>query len=831
MLVLVTAVAEAGQGITVGAQLEPPLLDPTASAAAAIGEVVFPTVFEGLVQLGPDGGVEPLLARSWEISPDGLTYRFHLRSGVHFQDGAAFDADTVRFSLERAIGPGSTNPQKPLLACIDRVAVIDPETVDLDLNHPCFGLLQVLGWSAAVMVSPASAVENRSHPVGTGPFRFGSWRRGVAVDLVRNPDYWGPAPHLDRVSVRFIADPNAALDALATGDVDAFAALPAPESIARLRRDPRFTVAVEPSEAKTILAINNRAGPLADLRVRRALAFAIDRQAIIDAAMFGLGTPIGSHFAPTERGYVDLTGRYPHDPAKARALLAEAGYTGGLDLTLKLPPLAYARRSGEVVAAELAEIGVRVTLVPMEWVPWLDQVFGHHDFDLTIVAHVEPMDFGIYGRPDYYFGYRNPAFNALLDALDREGDETRRLDLLGDIQRQIAEDSVNVFLFDYPRLAVWDRRIGDLWAPTPVRSFDFGRARVDGGGSGDEPGTEATGHWIGAGLAVAGVLCLGLLGLAGPVFALRRLLTLLLTLAVASILVFALIQLAPGDPARFILGMNADPAALVALRAQLGLDQSFATRYLAWIGGLLVGDFGTSWTYHVPVGSLILERLALSLPLTLYALALSTTLALGLGLGAVLWRRTWVGRVLGGVMALGIAVPNFWVGILLVALFGVGLHWFSAGGFAGWQAGPIAALRSLTLPAIALALPQAAILARVLAGELSGALHQDYFRTARAKGLTVFQALFRHALPNALLPVLTILGMQFSFLLAGGVLVENAFFLPGLGRLVFQAITQRDLLVVEGAAMVMVFQVILVTLLADLACAAADPRLRRGSPP
>ena len=830
LLLLGPGLASARDAVTLGSQLEPPGLDPTLSAAAAIGEVTFPTIYEGLVHLGPGGTVEPGLAMGWETAPDGLTYSFHLRAGVRFHDGSAFDAEAVRFSLTRILDAGSRNPQKPLFTCVRSVEIADPLTVTLQLSRPCSGLLSALGLSAAIMVSPKSAAGDATNPIGTGPFRFESWRRGDAVTLRRNPDYWGEAPKLDRVTYRFIADPNAALDALSAGDVDAFAAFPAPESITRLSRDARFSVEVAPSEAKTILAINNRRKPFDDIRVRRALAAAIDRRAIIDAAMFGFGTPIGSHYAPVEPGYVDLTGLSPYDPAKAKALLAEAGYPQGFHATLRLPPLSYARRSGEIVAAELAEIGITVDLVPMEWAPWLDQVFGQHDFDLTIVAHVEPMDYGIYARDNYYFGYAAPGFKALLDRLDAAQDPAQRLTLLGDVQRMIAEDAVNVFLFDFPALGVRDKRLEDLWYRTPVQAVDLVHAHWTGAAADTATAAAAgngAGHWLAIALVAGGAFGGGLLlRRAGPLRTLGRIASLGLTLLIASAVIFAVIQLAPGDPARFMLGMNADPTALASLRAELGLDQPLPLRYLTWLGHLLTGDFGTSWTYRQPVGRLILERLQVSLPLTLYALMISTALALALGLAAVQWRGSWVGKVLAALAQLGVAVPNFWAGILLVTIFAIGLRWFSGGGFAGWDAGPVAALKSLTLPAIALALPQAAILARVLRAALLEALGQDYLRTARAKGLSEGQALRRHALPNSLLPVLTILGLQFSFLLAGGVLIENVFFLPGLGRLVFEAIAQRDLIVVESVSIVLVFQVILVTLLADLASAAVDPRLR-----
>ncbi|MCU0912135.1 MAG: ABC transporter permease [Rhodobacteraceae bacterium] len=310
-------------------------------------------------------------------------------------------------------------------------------------------------------------------------------------------------------------------------------------------------------------------------------------------------------------------------------------------------------------------------------------------------------------------------------------------------------------------------------------------------------------------------------------FAFSRLLSLGLSLAVASLVIFLVIEVIPGDPASFMLGLNASPDTVAALRAELGLEGGLVERYLSWAGGMLTGDFGTSYTYRVPVAQLVIDRLGVSLPLALYALALSTAIALPVGIAAAAWR----GRAPDyGIMAatqLGIAVPNFWFGMLLVTVFAVGLGWFGAGGFPGWEAGLWPGLKALTLPAVALALPQASILARVLRSALIETLGQDYIRTARAKGLTEGQALRRHALRNALIPVLTILGLQFSFLLAGAIIIENVFFLPGLGRLIFQGITQRDLIVVESVTMLLVAAVIVVTFLVDIAYAWADPRLRR----
>ncbi|MFO8126833.1 ABC transporter permease [Yoonia sp.] len=304
-----------------------------------------------------------------------------------------------------------------------------------------------------------------------------------------------------------------------------------------------------------------------------------------------------------------------------------------------------------------------------------------------------------------------------------------------------------------------------------------------------------------------------------------RLTSLIISLIVASIVIFAVIEVIPGDPAAFMLGVNARPDTIAALRAEMGLDQPLITRYLDWVFGLLRGDFGQSWTYKTPVSDLISDRIWVSLPLAIYALILSTIIAFPAGIYAASRRGSAGDVTIMGATQLGVAIPNFWFAMILVLVFAINLRWFSAGGFPGWN-DPLRAIKSLTLPAIALALPQAAILARVMRSSLLDMLGEDFIRTARAKGLSRRQALWKHAVRNALIPVLTIIGLQFSFLLAGGIIIEQVFFLPGLGRLIFQSISARDLIVVESVVMLLVFTVIVVNFLVDLAYAAVDPRLR-----
>jgi peptide/nickel transport system permease protein len=314
------------------------------------------------------------------------------------------------------------------------------------------------------------------------------------------------------------------------------------------------------------------------------------------------------------------------------------------------------------------------------------------------------------------------------------------------------------------------------------------------------------------------------------IYLLKRLASFVLTLAVASAVVFVVLELLPGNAAELMLGNTATPEALAALRAKLGLDQPPLARYLQWVGGLLQGETATSVSYDTPTAELIVQRLRVSLPLALLAMALTVTLALGLGVYAASRHRR-LGDV--GVMTLsqlGIAIPSFWFAILLILVFAVQLQWVSAGGFPGWTedegGSPAQALAALVLPAVSLALVQAAILARVTRSAVLDVLREDFMRTARAKGLSRRQALWRHGLGNALLPVLTVAGLQFANLVTGTIVVENVFVLPGIGRLVFQAIANRDLVVVRDVVMLLAAVVVAVNLLVDLAAAALDPRLR-----
>ena len=462
--------------ISIGMVLEPPNLDPTAGAAAAIDEVVYANVFEGLTRFGPDGSVKPGLAASWEISADGTVYTFTLHPGVTFHDGSTLTAADAVFSLDRARAEGSTNAQRALFANIVSAEAVDDLTLRVTLDGPDGAFLFDMAWGDAVIVAPETAETNATNPVGTGPFRFANRIEGDRIDLVRNDAYWGAPVALEAATFRFISDPNAAFAAMMAGDVDAFPNFPAPETLAQFAADPRFSVIVGSTEGETILAMNNAQAPLDDIRIRKAIAHAINRQDIIDGAMFGYGTPIGTHFAPHNPNYVDLTGLSAHDPDAARALLAEAA-PAGLTLRLALPPPAYARRGGEIIAAQLRAVGIETTITNLEWAQWLEQVFNGNDFDLTIVSHTEPMDIGIYARPDYYFQYGRPDFIALNETLATTSDPAARAGLMAQMQEMIAGDYVNGYLFQLAKTGVANAAIEGLWENSPTQANDLTSVR------------------------------------------------------------------------------------------------------------------------------------------------------------------------------------------------------------------------------------------------------------------------------------------------------------------------------------------------------------------
>lgn len=448
--------------------LEPsPGLDPTGGAASSISEVTLYNIYETLTKINSDGSVTPLLAESWEVSPDLKTYTFKLRKGVKFHNGEPFNAQAVKFSYDRAAGEKSTNKDKRTFAALTTQVVDDYTVVILTKEiDPDFPFL--LGQGTAIIVEPKSADGNATKPTGTGPYRLENWVRGSSVTLTKWDGYRNAANvKLKKVTFRFIPDPAAQVAALLAGDVDVFPRV-TPRSVEQFKGNPKFQVVVSGSRAKTILAINNAKKPFNDVRVRRAIAAAIDRKAVIQGAADGYGAPIGSHYVPGAFGYVDTTGINPFNIEKAKALLKEAGVATPLEVTITLPPPPYARQGGEVIAAQLAKVGITAKLQNVEWAQWLSGTYTNKNYDLTIISHVEPFDLGNFAKPDYYWGYQSKKFNETFDKIKATARPADRAKLLGDAQRIIAEDSVHAFLYQAQWVTVANKNIKGLWKDMPV---------------------------------------------------------------------------------------------------------------------------------------------------------------------------------------------------------------------------------------------------------------------------------------------------------------------------------------------------------------------------
>jgi peptide/nickel transport system substrate-binding protein len=478
-LVASAGLAFAKDSVTIGMVLEPPGLDPTAGAAAAIGEVTHYNIFEGLTKINEDFSVTPLLAEKWTFSPDLKTLTFTLKPNVKFQDGEPFSSKNVKFSFERYGAKDSTNKEKAFFASIQSIDTPDPNTVVLNFKDPSFEALFQLGKETAVIIDEKSAANENTNPVGTGPYKLSSWVKGASITLDKWDGYREPAKiPLAHATFRFISDPSAAVAAMLAGDVDAFPRFANVQALDQFRSDPRFQVLIGGTEGKTILAMNNKKKPLDDLKVRQAIAHAIDRKALIDGAQNGLGTPIGSHLTPNDPGYVDLTGMYPFDPAKAKALLKEAGVTTPLELSLILPPPGYARQGGQIIAAELGDVGINAKIQEVEWAQWLSGVYKDKNYDLTIISHVEPLDIGIYANPTYYYQYDSPAFRDIYAKVTTASDMASYKAALTDAGKKLAEDSVNAFLFQLPNVTVASANVQGLWKNAPIFVNDLSAMSV-----------------------------------------------------------------------------------------------------------------------------------------------------------------------------------------------------------------------------------------------------------------------------------------------------------------------------------------------------------------
>lgn len=454
--------------VRIGVQLEPPALDPTAGPAEAIRDVVYDNVFEGLTRLDELGSIHPQLAKGWSVADGGRRYEFVLDRDARFSDGTKFDCAIVKFSLDRARAPDSLNPERGFYTPIASVACPAPDRAVVTLSAPDSEFLYHLAWASSAMVAPSSAATNAQHPIGTGPYILESWKRGDQITLVRRDHPRPPVPAIARVSFHFIADPLTAADALDGNRLDGYVNFPNTDMLGRFQGDPRFSVLVGRSPIKLIWALNEARAPFNDLRVRQALAAAIDRHAIVTGYANDLATVIGSHDTPEDPAYLDLSGHAPYDAGHAQELLHAAGVAPGTVIEIALPPTDYARKVGDMLAAYLAQIGLTAKLVPMQWAQWLGDVYGHGDYQTTLIAHTEPHDLDIYARPHYYFGYHDAAYDALFAQFRAATDPATQRTLSQKLQQRLADTQANVFIAALPRLSIWNAKLRGVWRDEPI---------------------------------------------------------------------------------------------------------------------------------------------------------------------------------------------------------------------------------------------------------------------------------------------------------------------------------------------------------------------------
>ena len=468
------AAPQKGGNLTLCVGDEPPGLDPTASASAAIDRVVYSNIMEGLIKVDRNGQFVPGLATKWDVSPDGKGYTFHLRKGVTFHNGEPFNAQVAKWNIERGAAEGTKNAHPEFFRVIGKIETPDDSTLKLTLKDVDALFIVHMAEGDAVML-PMKGFENTAaSPIGTGPFKFAKWARGDSVEMVRNTKYWNPQlPYLDKVTYRFIKDASAQVAALKAGDVDLIGWLFAPELAADIAKDKRFKVLSGASTSEVIMSTNNKVKPFDNKLVRQAMAYAIDRQTVIDLIMASYGTVIGSHWPPITPYYKDMTGRFPYDIEKAKALMAEAGYPNGFEATIKLPAIyAYAQRAGEVIADMLGQIGIKLKIEVVEWGYWLDRVFKQKDFELSMIGHAESWDIGIYANPDYYFQYDSQEFRDAYAKALKAPNETEKAKWFGRCQEIVAEDAVNGFLFLTPSLSAMKAELMGWWKNYPTIALD-----------------------------------------------------------------------------------------------------------------------------------------------------------------------------------------------------------------------------------------------------------------------------------------------------------------------------------------------------------------------
>ena len=473
-----------GGSLVIGSAVAPPSLDPTSNASAAIDEVFDYNVYQHLVELDPKGAVIPVLATSYKVSSDGLTYTFAVRSGVSFSNGDPMTAADVAYSLNRAVDPKSGYPYQSLVADVSSVTAPDSSTVVVKLAHPDNQFLYNLAaYSNGMVLDPAAVANIATAPVGTGPYMYQSQISNYDVVLAVNPNYWGPKPHLSTVTFRYFSSASTMDSALQSGQIQVIDNLDNSQNVSQFKNNSSFKVVHGPTEGKIDLTLNNTAGPLKKLKVRQAITYATNKNAILKTVGAGYGTVIGSDQVPGDPWYTPSVNKaYSYNPGKARKLLAQAGYKHGFSLTLTLPPYGYATTAGPLIQAELAAVGIKVTIKNIAWALWISKVFTDHNYQLTIIDQVEARDIGEYGDCGYYFNYAGcKQVSTMMNNATAATTTAKEVADFRAIVRKISADAANNWLYNPDQLTVADKNVVGLPGSGLTESFNL--SYVSFGGS------------------------------------------------------------------------------------------------------------------------------------------------------------------------------------------------------------------------------------------------------------------------------------------------------------------------------------------------------------
>lgn len=460
--------------LVVGAVASPNSMDMTTNSAAAIPQALLYNVYETLVKVDGSGKIRPLLATQWTVSSDRTVYTFKLQPKAKFASGTQVTADAVVKSFERIQqDPLVTPVAKTQMSVVSSVAAKDPATVEVTLKRPSNNWLYDVAGNTGIIIDPAGFASLAGTPAGSGPYKLNQWRKGESVVLERDPNYWGTASRFDVATFRYFADPNAMNAAMLSGDLDIISNVAAPQALSQFSDAKRFTIYEGTTNGEIVMGFNNAKKPLDDIRVRQAIIYALDRTAMRDSVWAGKGALIGSMVPPTDPWYEDLSTAYPFNPAKAKALLAEAGYAGGLSLNLRIPTLPYATGSSQFIVSQLRDVGISVTVEELEFpARWVDEVMTKSNYDMTIVSHVEGRDIVKFADPTYYWHYARPEYVDLIKRADA-GSAEEQVVLMRQAAKMLSDDAAADFLWLLPSLVVAKPELSGIPANAISLSFDL----------------------------------------------------------------------------------------------------------------------------------------------------------------------------------------------------------------------------------------------------------------------------------------------------------------------------------------------------------------------